>query len=170
MVSKELQDLLLLAKEKSSEARSRLVENITDLFLSDDGRLSEHERALMSDILGKLVGQVETEIREELAATLATSSLELPEIATLLANDEVEIARPILEHSDLLKDPDLIEVIRMRTDEHRMVIAMRETVSEPVSNALIEYGSEDVIEALLNNHDSNVSKRAMEYLLSLIHI
>jgi len=166
LVSKELQDLLMLAQEKSSDARSRLVENITDLFLSDDGRLSEHERALMSDILGKLIGQVETDIRKELSNTLAATGLELPEIAKMLASDDVEIARPLLERSELLKDPDLIEIIRMRTDEHRMAIAMREEVSEPVSNALVEYGSEDVVEALLNNHDSQLSKRAMEYLVA----
>ncbi|WP_417462019.1 DUF2336 domain-containing protein [Kordiimonas sp.] len=166
MVSKELQELLLLARNKSSEGRARLVENITDLFLSDDGRLSEHERALMSDILGKLVSQVETDIRKELSSSLSLSGVELPEIAKMLANDDIEIARPLLERSALLKDPDLIEIIRMRTDEHRMAIAMREDVSEQVSNALVEYGSEDVIETLLNNHDTQISKRAMEYLVA----
>jgi len=166
LVSPELQELLLLAREKSSEARSQLVENITDLFLSDSGRLSEHERALMSDILGKLVSQVEAEIRKELSHVLATLNLDLPEIVSLLSKDDVEIARPLLEHSGLLKDPDLVEVIRMRTDEHRMIIAMRDEVSETVSNALIEYGGEDVIEALLNNHDSHLTKRAMEYLVA----
>ncbi len=166
MASKELQDLLLLAKSKSAEDRARLVENITDFFLSDEGRLSEHERALMSDILGKLIGQVEQDIRKELANTMAATGLELPEIAKMLASDEIEIARPILENSALLKDPELIEIIRMRTDEHRMAIAMRDDVSEQVSNALIEYGSEDVLEALLNNHDAQLNKRAMEYLVA----
>lgn len=166
MVSKELQDLLLLAKTKSADSRSRLVENITDLFLSDGGRLSEHERALMSDILGKLVSQVETEIRKELSDALAKTGVDLPDIVKTLANDEIEIARPILEKSALLRDPDLIEIIRMRTDEHRMAIAMREDVSESVSNALVEYGSEDVIETLLNNHDTQLSARAMEYLVA----
>lgn len=166
MVSKELQELLMLAKTKSSDSRARLVENITDLFLSSEGRLSEHERALMSDILGKLVNQVETDIKKELSQSLAKSGVELPEIAKMLANDEIEIARPLLEKSALLKDPDLIEIIRMRTDEHRMAIAMREDVSESVSNALVEYGSEDVVETLLNNHDTQLSSRAMEYLVA----
>ncbi|MBV1901174.1 MAG: DUF2336 domain-containing protein [Kordiimonadaceae bacterium] len=166
MVSKELQELLLLAQDKSSGARSRLVENITDLFLSDEGRLSEHERALMSDILGKLVGRVEADIRKALAVTLSSSGLDLPEVTLFLANDDVEIARPLLERSVLLQDPDLVEIVRMRTDEHRMAIAMREEISEPLSNALVEYGGEDVIEALLNNHDSQLSDRAMEYLVS----
>jgi uncharacterized protein (DUF2336 family) len=166
VVSKELQELLDLAKIKSAESRARLVENITDLFLSEGGRLSEHERALMSDILGKLVGQVEVEIRRELSQALAKTGVELPEIVRMLANDEIEIARPLLEKSALLKDPDLIEIIRMRTDEHRMAIAMREDVSESVSNALVEYGGEDVIETLLNNHDTQLSARAMEYLVA----
>lgn len=166
MISKELQDLLLLAKDKSEQARARLVENITDLFLSDDGRLSEHERALMSDILGKLISQVEAGIKKELAKVLASEDIELPEIILQLANDHVEIARPLLEQSKLLKDPDLIEIIRMRTDEHRMAIAMREDISEPLSNALVEYGNEDVVETLLNNHDALLSKRAMEYLVA----
>ncbi len=166
VVSKELQELLLLAKDKSGEARARLVENITDLFLSDDGRLSEHERALMSDILGKLVSQVEADIKKELSQALAHGDIDLPDIVNQLANDDAEIARPLLEKSSLLKDPNLIEIIRMRTDEHRMAIAMRDEVSESVSNALVEFGNEDVIEALLNNHDAVVSKRAMEYLVA----
>lgn len=166
MISKELQDLLLLAKDKSGQARARLVENITDLFLSDDGRLSEHERALMSDILGKLVSQVEADIKKELAKVLAAADIDLPEIIVQLANDDVEIARPLLEQSALLRDPDLIEIIRMRTDEHRMAIAMRDELSESISNALVEFGNEDVIETLLNNHDATLSKRAMEYLVA----
>ncbi|WCL53238.1 DUF2336 domain-containing protein [Gimibacter soli] len=166
MSGEQLKQLLLLARSKSVDARARLVENITDLFLSDQGRLSEHERALMSDILGKLIGQVEADIRKELAETMVRAGVDFPDIARMLANDEVEIARPLLERSHLLQDPDLIEIIRMRTDEHRMSIAMRDELSEAVSNALVEYGSEDVIETLLNNHDANISKRAMEYLVA----
>lgn len=166
MANEELIRLLTLAKSKDASSRRRLVENITDLFLTDDGRLSEHERALMSDILGKLVVQVEKDIRKELSEILVSKGVNMPEIAALLAKDDIEIARPLLEKSDLLRDPDLIEVVRMRTDEHRMAIAMRESLSEQVSDALIEYGSEDVIEALLNNHDSAINKRAMEYLVA----
>lgn len=166
MVSKELQDLLLLAKDKSSQSRSRLVENITDLFLSEDGRLSEHERMLMSDILGKLISQVETSIRKELADALSDSSVDFPEIALQLANDEASIARPLLERSQLLQEPDLIDIVKRRTDEHRIAVAMRSNVSERVSDALVEYGNEDVIEALLKNKDAHISEQALEYLVA----
>ena len=166
MASQQLQDLLRLARSKSSDARSRLVENITDLFLSDDGRLTDHERALMSDILGKLISQVEKDIRRELALSLQQTGADLPDVVQMLANDDIEIARPLLEKSPLLKDPDLIEIIRMRTDEHRLSIIMRDELSEQVTDALVEYGSEDVLEALLNNHDATLSQRAMEYMVA----
>ena len=55
MAASDIVELLGLAKSRSEAARAQLVENITDLFLSDEGRLSEHERALMSEILSKLI-------------------------------------------------------------------------------------------------------------------
>lgn len=165
MVDKHIEKLISLAHDKSKEARGKLVENITDLFLSDGGRLNDHERAIMSDILSKLIYSVEAELRGQLSQSLADSQIELPEVALLLANDNADIARPILERTNLLQDEDLIDIIRMRTDEHRLSISIRDGLSVEVSDALIEYGNEDVIEQLLKNTDSNISKRAMEYLV-----
>lgn len=165
MANDRIKDMLELAQAKSVSARSRLLENITDMFLSEEGRLSEHERALMSDILGKLISQVEKDVRKELAENLARSTVDLPDVVSLLANDEIEIARPLLESSSLLKDPELMEIVRMRTDEHRLAITLREELSEQLSDTLIEYGDVDVVESLLNNHDAAISKRAMEYLV-----
>lgn len=165
MASDGMNEILNLAQSKSVAARSKLLENITDMFLSDTGRLSDHERALMSDILGKLISQVEKDVRKELAENIARAPVDLPEVVKLLASDDIEIARPLLESSKLLQDPDLIEIIRMRTDEHRMAITLREELSEQLSDALVEYGDTDVVESLLNNHDADISKRAMEYLV-----
>ncbi|MEE8371006.1 MAG: DUF2336 domain-containing protein [Sphingomonadales bacterium] len=166
MVDAKFEKLIELARDKSRASRARLVENITDLFLSDAGRLNEHERALMSDILTKLIASIEKKLKAELAEALAKSDAELPEVAKLLAGDEIEIAEPLLSKSQLLKDDDLIEIIRMRTDEHRMAIAIREGVSEEVSDVLIDLGSQDVIEALLKNPDGVISRRAMKYLVA----
>ncbi|WP_374764647.1 DUF2336 domain-containing protein [Yunchengibacter salinarum] len=166
MTDDKIARLLTLARDRSREARAHLVDNITDLFLSDEGRLSEQERALMSDILAKLIDQVERDVRKQLAEALARSGADYPDLVKLLASDEVDIARPLLEKSTLLRDPDLIEIVRIRTDEHRLAIAMREGLSQQVSDALVEYGSEDVIEALLNNADARLSASAMEYLVA----
>nr|WP_279347149.1 DUF2336 domain-containing protein [Govania unica] len=89
-----------------------------------------------------------------------------PELLRLLANEQIEIARPILEKSTLLRDVDLIEIVHNRSEEHRLTIAMRARVSEQVSDALIEEGGADVIETLLKNPDAKLSGEGMEYLVA----
>ena len=49
--------------------------------------------------------------------------------------------------------------------EHQLAIAVRKTVSEPVSDALIETGQEDVVQRLLENQGASMSDSAMEYLV-----
>lgn len=162
----QVADLVRLAHDKTDRGRGLLVENIVDLFLTPDGRLNDHERALMSDILCKLVEDVEAVVRKELAERLSRVKDAPADLIRLLANDEISIARAILENASVLRAPDLIEIIRLRTNEHRMCIALRQEVSPEVSDALVEYGDTDVIEALLRNPDAEISERSMEYLVA----
>ena len=159
------QSLIKLAQENSRGSKKILMENISDLFLSSEGRLNEHERVLMNDIMVKLLKSVEKAIRKDLAERLAESEDMSPELVIMLANDHIEVARPILEKSSLLKDEDLIETIRNRTDAHRLAIAIRAYVSTDVSKELIEHGSIDVIEALVRNENAELSKASIEYLV-----
>jgi uncharacterized protein (DUF2336 family) len=116
--------LLKLAQNNSESSKKALMENVSDLFISPDGRLNDHERVLMNDIMVKLLKSVEKTIRKDLAEKLAESDEMSVELVTMLANDQIEVAQPILERSSLLKDEDLIETIRNRTDGHRLSIAI----------------------------------------------
>jgi uncharacterized protein (DUF2336 family) len=166
MTQLDVQKLLRLAADRTPAARAQLTHAITDMFLPENGRLTEQERALMQDVLGKLVTSIEIEVRANLAEALARSNIGLPELERMLANDDIEVARPILEKSTALADIDLILIIKQRTDEHRMVIAMRNKVSEPVTEALVHSSGGDVIETLLRNPNAMISRRAMEYLVA----
>ena len=157
--------LIKLAQDSTKGSKEALMENITDMFLSPDGRLNDHERVLMNDIMVKLLKNVEKKIRKGLSERLAESDEISIELVTMLANDHIEVARPVLEKSALLKDEDLVETIRNRTDSHRLSIAIREHVSETVSDELIEHANEDVIEALIQNSNAELSKASMDYLV-----
>lgn len=158
--------LLQLARDKTEQGRQLLTENISDLFISEEGRLSDHERALMGDILIKLVSAVESVVRAELADGVARMENAPPELISLLANDDIAVARPILEHSPVLRTPELIEIIKQRSQEHRLAIAIRDYVSPEVSDSLVSFGEHDVLEALLKNPDAEISRRSMEYLVA----
>jgi uncharacterized protein (DUF2336 family) len=157
--------LFALARDKSAGGRRALVEAIGSLSLSEGTKLNDRERGLMFDILGHLVHETEMSVRRTVSACLA----ELPDaprdLIRLLANDDIEIAYPVLTNSGVLQDEDLIEVIHHRTQEHQLAITIRSTINEQVSEALVETGNENVIRSLLKNTDAKISRGTMEYLV-----
>ncbi len=88
------------------------------------------------------------------------------ELISLLANDRIEIARPVLLRSPVLRDEDLVTIVKLRGREHILAIAMRPRLSEFVSDACIETGDDEVIEGLLRNNGSEISKKAFSYLVA----
>ncbi len=157
--------LLRLASDRSAEARRDLVEIISDLFFDQNRILSERERATMSDILRQLIHDVEISVRKHLAIRLSDEPQAPSELVYALANDNAEIAHPILMRSDVLRDAQLIEIIRNRDLEHQLSVAMRDCVSETVSGALVETSEVSVIERLLENPGAEIGREAMTYLV-----
>ncbi|WP_340149881.1 DUF2336 domain-containing protein [uncultured Sneathiella sp.] len=161
----ELARLIALSKDSSKRGRRQLFTNISELFLHDKERLSEQEQALIIGIMTKLLTEIETTIRQNLAEELADLEDVPHGLITLLANDEIDVARPILFKSHLLAEPDLVEIIQNRSKEHLLAIADRDDLNAAVSELLISHGDEDVISHLIENGDAKISRQSMEYLV-----
>ncbi len=161
----DIRQLMALAQERSEQARSHLFEAMGDLFSQQSVILSAQERALMVDILEKLIHEVSREIRAKLAERLADAPAVPRELAMLLANDEIDIATPILLKSPALRDVNLIEIVHNRSRQHLLAIAMRRDLSMPVSAALVETGHSDVILKLLSNHEARISEATLAYVV-----
>jgi uncharacterized protein (DUF2336 family) len=157
--------LLSLAHSRTTGGRTALAETIMDLFAEKACLLTDRERTLMFDILHKVILDVEMAVRRALSRKLAAMPDAPRALINQLANDRVEVAFEILTKSRVLHDEDLIEVIRHRTLEHQLAVAMRYSVSEVVSATLADTGSESVIEALLRNDNARISKRTLAYLV-----
>ena len=160
----ELHHLLSLALDKSLEGRRVLTATLGDLFTGEGTTLSERERALMTDILRKLVRDCEMAVRRDLSERFAKAPNPPHDLIFALANDQIEVAEPILMRSKVLRDIELIQIIRHRSQQHQLAIAMRRAVSESVSDALVETGNVDVVKTLLENQDASISEATMEYL------
>lgn len=164
-IATDVRNLVDLARDRSTQARSQLVSAIGDL-MNDQGRiLTLQERILVNDILKKLIQDVARPVRKALAEKLSASPQAPREVITLLANDEFDIASPILLNSTILEDEDLMEIVRHRTISHRLAIAMRRSLSERVCDELVATQSVDVIKALLENHGACISTATMRYLV-----
>lgn len=165
MTDANMNNLYRLARERSEAGRKALVDAVSDLFFDDQHVLSDREKALMTDILRQIIHDMEMSVRVNLAERLTETKNAPHELVVLLANDEIEVAHPILLASELLHDTDLVEIIHHRTLEHQLTIAMRKSINEEVTDALVESGKEDVVKTLLENSSARISKGTMEYLV-----
>jgi uncharacterized protein (DUF2336 family) len=68
-------------------------------------------------------------------------------------------------HSQVLRDRELIQVVRNRSRQHQLAVAVRRDVSPPVADALVESGDENVISALLNNTNARIAEATLTYLV-----
>ena len=156
--------LLAMARDRSDARRGELAQIMADLFHDDQGGLTEQERAMMTDILRKLLGEVEVAVRRTIADRLAEDPAIPRSLLRDLANDVIEVAWPVLRGSRVLEDMDLIEVVHQCSLEHRMVVAQRNVVSPRVANALVQSGEESVIVTLLNNAGARLTNETMKFL------
>lgn len=153
--------LLRLASDGSAASKRRLVGVMQDLQ-GTGGVLSDRERALVADILKKLVRDFEAEVRSRLVATLADESDgRLPQrILLQIREGEIDVARRLLLDSPLLDDADLIEIVHHRAQQHRLATALRRPTGAGAPDS-----QPDVMETLLNHPDHMVAAAAADYLV-----
>ena len=163
--SDDIRYLIGLARDKSVESRKRLVAVVSDIFFSDQAILTEYERALITDILHKLIYELAVPVREVLGALLAEDEAMPRAVLRALAEDEIEIAAPILLNNEALLDVELIEVVRHRALEHQLMLAMRRAPLAMAADPALESGDGDLMQELLESGDAKLVDATMAYLL-----
>lgn len=164
-IDQEVSNLLKLAHGKEAGGRTVLFSTITDLLERRHNDLSKTELALMSEILSKLISDVEMNIRTKLAQKLSSQEDAPLDLVILLANDQIEVAKPILDLSTLLSDDDLIRIIRHKTAQHQLSIASRKHLSSGVCRELISIGNTKTLVTLLTNHDAQIDNTSLAALV-----
>lgn len=152
-----------LAAEPSSDKRRELMREVTDIFLGNPSERSETECLLFDDVVAAVVKDMEAVVRAELSEKLAGTSVPISKTLKRFAmDDDIEVARPVLERSEGLSEEDLIEVVKTKTQEHMLAITRRQNVSEKVSGALVDRGSDAVVASLLDNAGAVFSRESIE--------
>ncbi len=164
-VGVEFKTLIDLAQDKSKQGPAALVTAITQLYDGQGHGLTAQDRRMITEITVQLIKAVEASVRRSLADHFAERSDAPEDLVIALANDDIEVAHPVLLKSEILHDAELIEIVRHRTMEHQVAIAMRPHVSEGVSDALVETGNDKVVTTLLENDGARISETTMEQLV-----
>ncbi len=159
------EQLLEQAMQRAVNGKGGLAASIAETCLTPNAGLTESELSLTFDIVRILVETVEVEIRRHLAEYLAEREDVPTDLLEYLANDEISVAYPMLVHNQILQDDELINIVANRTKKHRLAISIRPSVSENVSEALVDTGDTDVIESLLYNTGAAIRQETLESIV-----
>jgi len=123
----------------------------------ETGVLSPKERQIAEEIFRVMVRDVEVRVREALAESLKGVPDLSGDIAQSLATDSADsVALPMLESSAALSDEELIAIVNSGQESRQVAVAQRDSVSEVVSEALVDTGNEDAVVALVANEGATL--------------
>jgi uncharacterized protein (DUF2336 family) len=113
--------------------------------------LSEDDRAAAEGALLMLLDDPSPLVRQSMSEVFARSPDAPATIVRALAADQPSIALPVLEHSPLLIDADLVDIVATGTSDMQCSIARRINLPSSVSAAIAEVGSAAAALELIEN-------------------
>jgi uncharacterized protein (DUF2336 family) len=79
-----------------------------------------------------------------------------------LANHSFEIAGPVLKRSRVLDEQTLLQIVNYQSQQHIQAVAQRPDVSRNVSDAIVKFGDDTALDALIRNDGAKISRASME--------
>src|SRR5437764_7022355 len=120
----KLEGLDSLARRDGVDIRPTLLRVLTDLYVQKATHSSEEERHY-TELALRLIDSVDLATRVTVAKKLGSYAGAPPAVARRLARDVIEVAEPILRHSQALTAADLDSIIRDFGASHESIIAGR---------------------------------------------
>lgn len=157
--------LAQLAANPQGTTREEIFLAVASLYRIQGSYLNERERALMQEILRRLARDVEMAIRIALAERLADDTTAPHDLILLLADDRIEVARPLILRSPLLTEADVLKMIAECGTAHHEAVAARAHIGEPVTEALVQLDTETVLTTLVRNATARISAQSFETLV-----
>ena len=155
----------VLNGEDNHAEREQLFRNMAQLFSYVSDRCDDEQVAQYDEVLCQLAELVEVEARIHVATLLAPLARAPGTVVVKLANDTIEVAKPLLEFSNVLSDDDLIDIITRQSEAHREAIAGRRQVAERVGEAIAEHGKTNSVIRLVRNANAELGPATLEKLV-----
>jgi hypothetical protein len=154
-----------LQGENNHSERDQLFRNMAQLFSFVSNQCDDEQVRQYDEVLCQLAELVEVEARVHVAKLLAPLERAPGTVVVKLANDDIEVARPLLEFSTVLSDDDLIDIVNRHGEAHSEVIAGRINVPERVGEAIIERGDSSSVLRLVSNTTAELPTATLHKLV-----
>ena len=146
--------------------RATILSRVADLFVVNAGAFSQEQVELFDDVMTRLLDSAEEEARAQFGDRLAKLADAPPKTLRHLAlDDAIEVAGPILQHSDRIDENTLVEVARLKSQDHLLAISGRKVLVEAVTDILVERGNEAVVSSTARNGGARFSEFGVSNLV-----
>ncbi|MGB8274491.1 MAG: DUF2336 domain-containing protein [Alphaproteobacteria bacterium] len=158
---------LILARDSDDEVRGSLAEKIARLAPGLSANEQEQLRRMTHEVLAILARDQLPRVRRILAEALKDVADAPPDIISKLARDtEIDVAGPVLAHSPVLSDEELIEIIRTcRIAGPVAAISGRRNLGPGVADAVVETNDVEAVAALLANPSAQIREETLDRII-----
>jgi uncharacterized protein (DUF2336 family) len=104
-------------------------------------------------------------VRRAMSEVFASSQKAPPVVVHALANDQADVALPLIARSPLLSDDDLIDLVRAGNAEVQLTIAGRPLIGTAVAASLANLATAEACLALLQNCEANIALGSVERIV-----
>jgi uncharacterized protein (DUF2336 family) len=147
--------------------RIEMLTRITDLFVGGAERFSEEQIGVFDDVMARLVSTIEAKARAILAQRLAPIANAPSGVVHILAfDDDIEVAQPVLQHSERLQDSALLANANSKSQRHLFAISRRRQLSEAVTDILVQRGDREVVYSVARNAGARFSETGFRALVT----
>ncbi|MGZ3411564.1 MAG: DUF2336 domain-containing protein [Xanthobacteraceae bacterium] len=154
-VMSDLEQAILVS---STERRTASLQHVIDLFITRAPEFSEAQVGLFDVVIMRLASAIEISARARLAERLAPVPNAPPRtIQTLAFDDAIEVAGPVLTHSERLDDATLVRNASTKSQRHLLAIAQRKTIGPSITDVLVERGDSIVVAKAAQNPGAKFS-------------
>lgn len=129
--------------------------------------LSDAERKFARRLLKHIANDSAEIVRRALAVTLKNSPKLPRDIAVKLSADVESIAVPVLTHSPVFTDEDLVEVLKSKAAAKIIAVAKRVSVSDHVARAIIRFGDSRAVAEIAANDGALISEQTASDMLDI---
>jgi uncharacterized protein (DUF2336 family) len=127
--------------------------------------LSTDDRAAAEGAMIMLLDDPSPLVRRALAEAFATADEAPRVVVQALAGDQPDVALPVLTHSPLLLENDLVDLIATGPADAQVAIACRKRLSRGLAAAIAEVGSPEACLALLENCEADITPFSVERMI-----
>jgi uncharacterized protein (DUF2336 family) len=159
-----LQELEDSVSRGSAESRQRALWYATDVLIA--GQYTDDEIWTFGEVIGRLAQEIEVGARAQLAKRLArVDNAPANTINKLAFDDSIDVAGPVLRHSERIDGRALVAIARSKSQQHLLAISQRKSISEDVTDILVTRGNQQVLNSVATNSGARFSDYGILHMI-----